>query len=54
MLDILKRKEGLMLKLGQLIGYQIKKKFLEKVCRKCAPKASLRSNFNFGKKPKRA
>ena len=42
-------KGGLTLKLGQLIGYQILKTFMEKVCRKCAPKAGPRPLFNLGK-----
>ena len=42
-------KEDLILKLGQLIEYRTRKIFMKKVCKKCAPKASPRPLFNFGK-----
>ena len=47
--DILRRKEGLILKLDQLIEYQITKIFTEKLSRKFASKASPRPLFKFGK-----
>ena len=46
--NILRSKEGLILRLGQLIKYCIRK-----ICWKCAPpRTSTRSIFNFGKLPK--
>ena len=46
---ILRMKEGLVLKLSQLIEYQIRKNFMVKICRKYAPEASLRLLFGVGK-----
>ena len=43
---------GLKMKLCQLIEYEVWNIFMEKVCKKCAPKANPRSLFSFGKKPK--
>ena len=40
-------KLSLTLKFGQLIENQIRKIFVEKVCRKCALKASPRPLFDF-------
>ena len=37
------------LKLRQLIEYEIRSIIMEKSCKKCVPKASPRSMFNFGK-----
>ena len=48
------RRKGLILKLGQLIDYQTTETFTEKVYRKCAPKASPRSLYDFNKLPKTA
>ena len=45
------RRKGLILKLGQLIDYQTTETFTEKVYRKCAPKASPRSLYDFNKLP---
>ena len=39
----------MILKLCQLIQYQIGRIFMEKTCRKCAPKVISRLLFNFGK-----
>ena len=36
------------LKLCQLTEYQVRKIFMDKSCKKCAPKASPRPLFNFG------
>ena len=49
--DILRRKKRMTLKLHQLIKYWIRNIFMEKLCRKCAPKASPRPLFNFGNRP---
>ena len=46
------RKEGMTLKLCPLIVYYMKNIFMEKSCRKYAPKASPRPLSNFGKQPK--
>ena len=40
------------LELCQLIEYLIRSICMQKPCRKCAPKASPRPLFNFGKQPK--
>ena len=45
----LEKEKGMALKLRPMIVYQIRNTFMEKSCRKCAPKASLRPLFNFGK-----
>ena len=47
MFEILKSKEGLILKLSQLIKYFIWKKFCGKVCWKFAPETSPRPLFSF-------
>ena len=49
MFDILRRKKGMTLKLGQLIEYWIRNTFMEKSCRKYAPKAVPGHLFIFGK-----
>ena len=46
---ILRRKKGMTLKLCPLIEYYIRNIFINKSCRKCAPKASTIPLFNFGK-----
>ena len=47
--NILRSKEGLILKLVQLIEYFIRKIFMKKLCRKCYSETSFRPLFNFGK-----
>ena len=47
--DILRRKKGMALKLCPQMEYQIKNIFIKKSCGKCAPKASTRPVYNFGK-----
>ena len=44
-----KKEKGMTLKLCLLVEYHIKNIFMEKSCRKCAPKASPRPLYNFGK-----
>ena len=45
--DILRRRKRMTLKLCPLMGYHIKNIFMEKSCKKCAPKVSPRPLYNW-------
>ena len=49
MVDILRRKKNVILKIDQLVAYQTRKRFMQEVWIKSVPKASSRPLFNFGK-----
>ena len=54
LLDVLRKKKDMTLKLCHLRGYQTRIIFMKKPCRKCAPKINSRPFFNFGKQTQTA